>query len=187
MELSNLHRQFLYQEHDVGRAKVEVVTARLSELNTDILIEPYQVRLDAKNVASIVAPYDIILDGCDSFNTRFLLNQECVKQCKPLFSGAVSEWSGQVGVFLGYKKQQPCYQCFCPSIPPENNRKDCSVGGVMGALTSAIGSHMAMQAIKYIAQIGKDSEGELLRYDALKGSFSRSKILKDDHCPTCAE
>ncbi len=186
VELSNLHRQFLYRENDAGRMKAEVATQALLALNPEVNVTPYAKRLEADNVASIVAKYDLVLDGCDNFQTRFLVNQECIKQRKPFISGAVSEWQGQVAVFMGYENEQPCYQCFCPKEPPVNGRVDCSMGGVTGALTSMIGSHMAMEAIRLIAQTGGvEVAGKLMRYDALQARYHTSHIRKDEACAVC--
>lgn len=186
IELSNLHRQFLYHESDVGRAKAQVAAVKLKQLNSDVEIAPYIEKLTQENVASLIADYDIIVDGCDDFQTRFILNDACVNASKTLVSGAVSEWHGQVAVFEGYKRAEPCYQCFCPSEPPVSGRVDCSMAGVTGVLTSLIGSKVAMEVVRYITQAGDASVSRLMRYDGIKNRFSSSLIHKDPKCSVCA-
>ena len=185
IELSNLHRQFLYTENDVGRYKAEVAVKRLLEINSSITIQSHLERLSAENIAKIFSQYDIIIDGCDNFTTRFLVNIECIKQKKILFSGAVSEWQGQVAVFEGYDVNQPCYRCFCPSEPPASGRLDCSVSGVTGALTSIIASHLSMQVIHYITKSGDVLNGKLVRYNGLNHRLLISTIKKDKTCSDC--
>lgn len=186
IELSNLHRQFLYTENDVRRHKAEVAVKHLLKINSSIEIQSYTERLSANNISEILSQYDVIIDGCDNFKTRFLVNAVCVKQRKILFSGAVSEWQGQVAVFEGHRTNQPCYQCFCPSEPPISGRLDCSVAGVTGALTSIIASHLSMQVIHHLAKSGDVLSGKLLRYNGLSHRLLISSIKANPNCQICS-
>lgn len=186
VELSNLHRQTLFRNEDIGHVKAEKAAAVLLQINPDITVDAHPFRLDADNAEKLIAPYDLVIDGCDNFPTRFLVNEMCVKLKRPLISGAVSEWAGQVAVFKAYEKNQPCYQCFCPEIPPRDGQPDCSAGGVLGALTGIIGNLVAMQAIRQLLEIGADEAGNLIRYDARTSKFAKGKIGKDGACGVCA-
>lgn len=185
IDLSNLHRQFLYRESDVGRMKADVTAQYLRALNSSVKIDAYSEKLTSENVKHYISNVDIVVDGCDNFATRFIVNEACVALQKPLFSGAVIEWQGQVAAFAGHEKDQPCYQCFCPSIPPETARVDCSMAGVTGAMTSIVASHLAMMLMKHITASGNQVFGKLHRFLPLADRNLISSIKKDPHCPVC--
>jgi molybdopterin/thiamine biosynthesis adenylyltransferase len=179
IDLSNLQRQVIYASGEVGTAKVEAAAARLESLNPNVTVEPLQVRLDGSNAASIVAGYDLVLDGTDDFATRFCVNAACVAAGKPLVSGAIERWTGQIGVFAG----RPCYQCLVPEIPP--GAETCASVGVIGALAGVIGSMMALEAIKLIVGAGETLTGRLLIYDALSAETRTVRLGADPQCPVC--
>jgi molybdopterin/thiamine biosynthesis adenylyltransferase len=180
VSLSNLQRQVLYGMDDLGRGKALSAGLRLSQLNPEIELEPLAQRLTPSNARALVRPYDIVVDGTDDFETRFAVNVACVAEGKPLVSGAIGRWSGQVGVFPG----RPCYQCLVPDIPPD--AETCSVVGVVGALAGVIGAMMALEAIKLIAGAGDPLTGRLLIYDALDGETRTVRVGADPACPVCA-
>ena len=126
-----------------------------------------------------VADYDFVLDGTDSFATRFAVNAACVAHGKPLVSGAIGRWTGQVGVFAG----RPCYRCLIDAIPPDE--ETCAAVGVVGALAGVVGSMMALEAIKLIVGAGEVLTGRLLIYDALAGESRTVRVGADPHCPVC--
>jgi molybdopterin-synthase adenylyltransferase len=177
--LSNLQRQILYAGADVGRAKVEAAAERLAGLNAHVAIEPIAARLTADNAAALVHPYDLVLDGTDDFATRFAVNAACLAEAKPLVSGAIGRWTGQVGVFAG----RPCYCCLVPDIPPE--AETCATVGVIGALAGVIGAMMALEAIKLIVGAGDSLTGRLLIYDALAAETRTVRVGADPACPAC--
>jgi molybdopterin/thiamine biosynthesis adenylyltransferase len=179
VSLSNLQRQVLYATSDVGRPKVEMAKARLAALNPEIEVEPAPLRVTPANARELVARYDLVLDGTDDFATRFAVSDACVTEGKPLVTGAIGRWTGQVGVFEG----RPCYRCFVPEAPP--NAETCSAVGVIGALAGVIGSMMALEAIKRIAGAGSPLAGRLLIYDALAGETRTVRIGADPDCPAC--
>jgi molybdopterin/thiamine biosynthesis adenylyltransferase len=177
--LSNLQRQILYASADIGRAKVEVAAERLTGLNPHVAIEPIAARLGPDNAAALVRPYDLVLDGTDDFATRFAVNDACLAEGKPLVSGAIGRWTGQVGVFAG----RPCYRCLVPDIPPE--AETCATVGVIGALAGVIGAMMALEAIKLITHAGDSLTGRLLIYDALSAETRTVRVGADPACPAC--
>jgi molybdopterin-synthase adenylyltransferase len=187
VDLSNLQRQVLYGEADVGQAKAIVAVEHLQALNRHVHIEPLPVALDDHNAAELVRGFDLVLDGTDDFATRFATNRACVEQGKVLVSGAIGRWSGQVGVFGAGARRgvSPCYQCLVPEIPPD--AETCARVGVVGALAGVIGSMMALEAIKAITGAGQALDGRLLVYDALEGETRTVKVGPDPACPVCGQ
>jgi molybdopterin/thiamine biosynthesis adenylyltransferase len=177
--LSNLQRQVLYTSGDVGRGKVEAAAERLLALNPDIVIETHGVRLTSANAADLIGAYDLVLDGTDDFATRFAVSDACVKANKPLISGALGRWTGQVGVFSG----KPCYRCLTPEAPPDV--ETCEAVGVIGALAGVIGSMMALETVKLITGAGEALTGRLLIYDALAAESRTVRVGADPACPAC--
>jgi molybdopterin/thiamine biosynthesis adenylyltransferase len=179
VSLSNLQRQVLYSLADVGRDKVLSAGERLSQLNPEIEIEPIPRALTPGNARDLVRGYDLVLDGTDDFATRFAVNAACVAEGKPLVSGAIGRWSGQVGVFAG----RPCYQCLAPEIPPD--AETCAMVGVVGALAGVVGSMMALEAIKVITGAGESLRSRLWIYDGLDGESRTVRLSADPACPVC--
>ncbi len=177
--LSNLQRQILYAGVDVGRAKVEAAAERLAGLNAHVAVEPIAAGLEPENAAALVRPYDLVLDGTDDFATRFAVNDACLAEARPLVSGAIGRWTGQVGIFSG----RPCYRCLVPDIPPE--AETCAAVGVIGALAGVIGAMMALEAIKLIVGAGESLTGRLLIYDALAAETRTVRVGADPSCPAC--
>ena len=177
--LSNLQRQVLFATSDVGKPKTRAAAERLAALNPHVEIIAHPAMLTADNAAGIIADFDLVLDGTDDFDTRFAVNAACVALNKPLVSGAIGRWSGQVGVFEG----QPCYQCLVPETPPD--AETCAVVGVVGALAGVIGSAMALEAIKRITGAGKSLVGRLLLYDGLNAETRVVRVGADPDCPVC--
>lgn len=177
--LSNLQRQVLFATEDIGRLKVEMSAKRLAALNPGVAVEIFARRLTSDSAAELVADFDIVLDGTDDFATRHAVNAACVAAAKPLVSGALGRWSGQVGVFTG----RPCYQCLVPEAPPD--AETCARVGVVGALAGVIGSMAALETIKLITGAGELLEGRLLLYDGLKGQSRTVRVTADPACGVC--
>ncbi|HYG27829.1 MAG TPA: ThiF family adenylyltransferase, partial [Caulobacteraceae bacterium] len=147
--LSNLQRQVIYAAADIGRAKADAAAERLSSLNPGVSIEPFRGRVAAEHIGG----FDLVLDGTDDFATRLVVSDACVAHGKPLVSGAIGRWSGQIGVFAG----KPCYRCLVAEVPPD--AETCEAVGVVGALAGVIGSMMALEAIKLITGAGEPLTG----------------------------
>jgi molybdopterin/thiamine biosynthesis adenylyltransferase len=179
VSLSNLQRQVLFASTDVGKSKTDAAAERLAALNPYVEIEAFPMAIDAGNARGIVGGFDVILDGCDNFPTRFAVSDACVAEGKPLVSGALGRWTGQIGVFAG----KPCYRCLVPETPPD--AETCAAVGVVGALAGVIGSMMALEAIKLITGAGEPLTGRLLLYDALSAETRTVKVGADPECQTC--
>ncbi len=188
--LSNLQRQVLYRSQDVGRGKVMAAGERLVELNPHVAIEPHPAMLDRTNATGLVRRYDLVLDGTDSFATRFAVNAACYSEGKALVSGAIGRWSGQLAVFeAGLTRgrppgaRRPCYRCLVSEAPPD--AETCSAVGVLGALAGVIGSMMALEAVKWITGAGETLSGRLLIYDALSAEIRTVGLPPDPECELC--
>jgi molybdopterin-synthase adenylyltransferase len=179
VSLSNLQRQVLFSTSDAGRLKVEVAARRLPELNPHVDVEAHAVALTQANARDLVAGFDLVLDGTDDFPTRFAVNAACVAERRPLVSGALGRWTGQVGVFEG----RPCYRCLVPEAPPE--AETCAAVGVVGALAGVAGSMMALEAVKRITGAGEPLSGRLWIHDGLSGESRTVRVLADPACPVC--
>lgn len=186
VSLSNLQRQVLFRTVDVDALKVEAGAIALRALNPHCHVEAAPVRLEASNAASLLADAAIVLDGCDSFSTRFAVNAACHEHGVPLVSGAVGRWEGQVGVFAsGLDPAAPCYRCFVPEAPPEV--EPCAAVGVVGALTGVIGAAMALEAIKTLTGAGETLAGRLFLFDGLSMNARTVRLPRDPTCATCGD
>ena len=179
VDLSNLQRQVLYIEDDLNQPKVEAAADRLHALNPHVFVAGFHGAFDEASADELVDGIDLVLDGTDDFVTRFCVNAACVRHGKPLVSGAIGRWTGQVGVF-GAK---PCYRCLVPEIPPD--AETCVAVGVIGALAGVIGSMMALEAVKLITGAGEALTGRLLIYDALAAETRTVRVAGDPDCPVC--
>lgn len=178
--LSNLQRQIAFASGDVGAPKVERAAARIEALNDHVAVEQTKVRIGEHNAREVLAGVDLVLDGTDNFETRFAVNAACRALGATLVSGAVGRWDGQVGVF---KRGGPCYRCLVPAPPPDI--ETCAQVGIVGALVGVIGSVMALEAIKEIADAGESLAGKLFIYDGLAATARTVALPKDPQCPVC--
>ena len=190
VSLSNLQRQVLFTTQDVGRAKTDVATERLGALNPDVQVIAKQVRLDGANAASLIDGAGLVIDGSDSFTTRFHVNEACHRVGVPLVSGAVGRWSAQVSVFKSgltkgkpVKERLPCYRCLVSEMP--ETEETCAMVGVVGPLTGMIGARMALEAVKEITGAAPSMTGKLWLFDGLSGDSRTVKLVADPNCPVC--
>ncbi|MDB5476155.1 MAG: molybdopterin biosynthesis protein [Phenylobacterium sp.] len=179
VDLSNLQRQVLYTEDDIGRPKPEAAVDRLAALNPHIFVAGFHGAFDETTADELISDVALVLDGTDDFATRFCVNAACVRHGKPLVTGAIGRWTGQVGVFAG----RPCYRCLVPEIPPD--AETCSAVGVVGALAGVVGSMMALEAIKLLTGAGEPLTGRLMIYDALAAETRTVRVAADPECPVC--
>lgn len=180
---SNLQRQVLYGQSDIGRPKIEAALERLREINPLIALEAHPTRLGADNAMELVSAYDVVVDGSDNFSTRYLVNDACVLAGKPNVWGAISRFEGQVAIFWG--ERGPCYRCLFPEPPPPGLVPSCAEGGVLGVLPGIIGSLQANEAIKLLAGLGEPLIGRFVIFDALRLRFRELSIDKSSACPVC--
>ncbi len=183
VDISNLQRQILHGTSDVGQSKVVSAKATLNEINPDVEIVMYQQRLSSENVFQLFEDYDLVIDGCDNFPTRYLINDACVMMGKPNIHGSIFQFEGQVTIF--YPGKGPCYRCLYPSPPPPGMAPSCQEAGVFGVLPGIVGSVQAVEAIKVLLEIGDPLIGQLLLFDALGMSFKRMRLHQDSECPIC--
>ena len=188
VERSNLQRQILHTDADVGMAKVDSAEVRLSALNPRVRIEGVRERLDAGNVERLLDGVDLVIDGADNFPARYLLNDACVKLGIPLVYGAVHRFEGQASVFDAgrWRGQAPCYRCLFPEPPPPEAAPNCAEAGVLGVLPGVVGMLQATEAIKLLLGVGEPLRGRLLHFDALGMRFRETRLAADPDCPVCA-
>jgi adenylyltransferase/sulfurtransferase len=192
VDLSNLQRQVLHGQSDIGTAKVESARRRLAGINPEVSVEVHRERLSAANALDIVSRYDLVADGSDNFPTRYLLNDACFLAKRPLISAAIMRFDGQLSTFrahLGHGPEgsaNPCYRCLFGEQPGDP-KQSCSDVGVLGALAGAMGTLQAVEVIKEIAGIGQSLAGRLLLYDALGATFRTIKVRPDPACALCGE
>ena len=186
VDLSNLQRQTLFGESDVGIPKAEAAMHAVARLNPDVKFIPIIQRLDADNAASLLRHSDVIIDGCDNFSTRLIVSDAATQLRIPLVSAAVGQFEGQLSVYRGWEPEQPCYRCLVGE-DPARAEASCAEQGVLGALTGVMGSLAALEAIRALVPFGEDSAGKLLIADLLSLRFRTLSIPADPACPTCSE
>ncbi len=185
VEVSNLQRQILYTEADVGRSKSEAAASRLASMNADVSIHTHDAALSPVNARSILGRYDIVVDATDNFPARYLVSDACVLLGKPDVSGSVLGLEGQVSVYG--TGAGPCYRCVHPEPPPQGLVPTCAEAGVLGALPGIVGSILAVETIKLAAGVGEPLVGRLLILDGLGMRFREVRVSKDPACPACGE
>jgi adenylyltransferase/sulfurtransferase len=182
---SNLQRQIIHGQSDIGKSKAQSAKAKIAEINPYVNVVTHESRLDNSNVMEIFSQYDIIVDGTDNFATRYLVNDACVLLKKPYVWGSIYRFDGQASVF--WAEYGPCYRCLYPEPPPPGMVPSCAEGGVLGVLCATIGSIQTTEAIKVITGVGDAMIGSLIIYDALEMSFRKIKVRKDPNCPLCSD
>jgi adenylyltransferase/sulfurtransferase len=185
VDLTNLQRQVLHGTSGLGMPKVASAAARLHDLNPHVAVEPFAVRLDSTNARDVVRAFDIVVDGSDNFPTRYLVNDACVLERKPLVYGSIFRFDGQVSLF--HPPAGPCYRCLFAEPPAPDAVPSCAEGGVLGVLPGIVGSLQALEAIKWILGKGESLLGRLLLVDALRLRFREIALRRDPACPACGD
>ncbi|MBV9439155.1 MAG: molybdopterin-synthase adenylyltransferase MoeB [Candidatus Eremiobacteraeota bacterium] len=185
VDVTNLQRQILYDDADVGVSKAPRAAERLRALNPQIAIDALPVRFDAANARELVRLADVVVDGSDTFGTRYLVNDACVLEAKPDVHGAIFRFDGQVSIFG--VRGGPCYRCLYPEPPPEGTVPSCAEGGVLGVLAGIVGSLQASEALKVLLGIGTPLVGRLLLVDALDARMREIAIARDPACALCGD
>ena len=185
VDRSNLQRQILHNEERVGMPKVESAKLTLQGLNPDVNVIGYRERVNSENIMRLIADYDIVVDGCDNFPTRYLVNDACVFANKPNVHGSIFQFEGQATVF--HPGKGPCYRCLFPEPPPPGAAPSCAEAGVLGVLPGLVGCVQAVETVKLILGAGNPLVGRLLHFDTLAMEIKQLKLRRDPECPVCGE
>jgi len=185
VDISNLQRQILHANDRVGTPKVESAKKTLEALNPDVKVIPYNAKLTSENIMDIIKDYDLVVDGCDNFPTRYLVNDACVLAGKPNVHGSIFQFEGQATVF--YRGKGPCYRCLYPEPPPAEMAPSCAEAGVLGVLPGLIGVIEALEAIKIILDKGETLVGRLVHFNTLTMEINTLKLRRDPNCPMCGD
>ena len=185
VDRSNLQRQILHNEERVGMPKVESAKLTLQGLNPDVNVIGYRERVNSENIMRLIADYDIVVDGCDNFPTRYLVNDACVFANKPNVHGSIFQFEGQATVF--HPGKGPCYRCLFPEPPPPGAAPSCAEAGVLGVLPGLVGCVQAVETVKLILGAGNPLVGHLLHFDTLAMEIKQLKLRRDPECPVCGE
>ena len=186
---SNLQRQIIHGQSDIGRSKAESARDSVKEINPNVEVILHQTRLDSSNVMEVFAQYDLIVDGTDNFATRYMVNDAAFLLGKPYVWGSIFRFDGQASVFwpTAPGDTAPCYRCLYPEPPPPGMVPSCAEGGVLGVLCASIGAIQTTEAIKLLTGIGEPLVGSLMVYDALDMDYRKIRVRKDPECPLCGK
>jgi adenylyltransferase/sulfurtransferase len=184
VDLTNLQRQILHHNDDVGRSKVESAIETLHSYNPDVKVIPHEEPLTSANAMGIMAGYDIIVNGADNFPARYLINDAAYLSGKPLVDGSILLFDGQATVFV---PGNGCYRCLFPEPPPPGEVPSCAEAGVLGMLPGLVGSIQATETVKLIMGIGESLASRLLLIDALDMEFRTVKVRRNPSCPLCGD
>jgi sulfur-carrier protein adenylyltransferase/sulfurtransferase len=182
---SNLQRQIIHGQSDIGRPKAESARDSIAEINPYVNVQVHTEPLSNDNVLDIFSGYDLIVDGTDNFATRYMVNDACVLLGKPYVWGSIFRFDGQASVF--WAEYGPCYRCLYPDPPPPGMVPSCAEGGVLGVLCASIGSIQVTEAIKLLTGVGESLAGRLMIYDALEMSYRTVRVRKDPECAICGK
>ncbi|CAN5554896.1 molybdopterin-synthase adenylyltransferase MoeB [soil metagenome] len=184
VDLSNLQRQTLFGERDIGNTKVVAAAEAVARLNPGVNVRMVDARIAADNAVALLRGAQVVLDGCDNFSTRLAVADAAHALHIPLVSAAVAQFEGQLAVYRGWEADKPCYRCLVGS-DPDRAEGSCAEAGVLGAMTGVMGSLAALEVIRAIVPFGEDPAGKLLLADALAFRFRTIALLKDPGCPVC--
>lgn len=184
VSLSNLHRQIIFTSANVGRRKVDSAADTARALNPHVHVKTHYERLTRENVLQILKPYRLVIDGSDNFETRYLVNEACVKRETTLISAAITQWEGQISVYKP-SADGPCYACAFPEAPADGLTQTCAEAGVLGPLAGVVGSMMAVEAVKDIARAGRTLLSRLMIYDALEAETRVFELARREDCAVC--
>ena len=185
VSLSNLQRQVLHATERIGDPKTDSAAAALAAVNPGVRVHTHRLRLGAESAAELVAAYDVVLDGSDNFETRYLLNDACLRAGRPLIAAAIGQWEGQLSVYG--LRGGPCFACVFPERPASGLAPSCAEAGVLGALAGVMGALQAAETVKLIVGAGECLSGRLLLYDALWAEFRTIAVPRRPDCPACGD
>ena len=184
VELSNLQRQILFDTKSINKLKVEIAKKKINSINPNVKINIYKKKITNLNINKIIPEYDIVVDGSDNFETKYLINDACIKNKKILISASLNGFEAQIITFKPWIKStnNPCYRCLFPENYKNTNTYNCREGGIIGGLAGTIGSLQSVEVIKEILNIGESLNGKLLIIDLLNGSLKKLKVKKNKKC-----
>jgi molybdopterin/thiamine biosynthesis adenylyltransferase len=185
VSLSNLQRQVLYGEAEIGQPKVEAAEAAASKLNPGVRFNAIQTRIGFDTSAALFDGANVVIDGSDNFATRLVVNDLCLAARVPLVSAAIGQFHGQIGTFTGWENDAPCYRCFVGDAHDPDDCDDCATRGVLGAMCGLMGSFAAMEAIRTLTGFGEEQKGKLHIFDGLKPAMRTVNLPKDVDCRSC--
>jgi adenylyltransferase/sulfurtransferase len=185
VDVSNLQRQILHTNASVGKPKPASAAATIRALNPDVTVVEHNLRLDSSNVLGVIQPYDVIVDGCDNFSTKYLVNDAAVLTGKTVVYGSIFRFEGQASVFK--PGAGPCYRCLFPEPTPSELAASCDEAGVLGVLPGTIGLIQATETLKLLLGAGRSLVGRLLTYDALEASYREFRLRRDPACAVCGD
>jgi len=187
VELSNLQRQILFDQKSINKSKVDVAKKKIYSINSNLKINIYKKKITNLNIDKIISNYDIIVDGSDNFETKYLINDSCIKNKKILISASLNGFEAQITTFKPWIKSMgnPCYRCLFPENYKNTNIPNCRDGGIIGGLAGTIGSFQSVEVIKEILNIGESLNGKLYVIDLLNGNFKKLNIKKNKKCLYC--
>ncbi len=184
VERSNLQRQVIHGDDDVGEPKVASAARFVERLNPDVTVETHATRLDADNAHDLIEPYDVVVDCADNFRTRYVVNDVARIEGIPVVHGAIYKFEGQATTLV---PDGPCYRCLFPEAPEPGTVPDCATTGVLGVLPGTLGCIQATEAVKLLLDAGDPLVGRLLFYDALEMSFETVPYRRNPDCPVCGD
>lgn len=184
VDMSNLHRQILHFDRDLGRPKTQSARRHMEDLNPDVRVVTYQHVLSSENALDIIKDYDVIINGCDNFPTRYLVNDACVLLKRPMVDASILQFEGQATVYL---PGQGCYRCLYPTPPPPGMVPSCAEAGIIGAVAGHLGTLQALEAVKVILNAGSPISNRLLLFDGLAGTYRAVKWRRNPECPVCGD
>jgi adenylyltransferase/sulfurtransferase len=188
VSLSNLQRQIIHTTANIGRSKTDSAAETIAAVNPDVRVVRHNTRLNIDNALELIGSYDVIADGCDNFETRFLINDACHLAKRPLVSAALGQFEGQLATFRSYDAagDKPCYRCIFPAPPPPGSVPSCADGGILGAIAGVMGTLQGVEVLKEILGIGRSLAGSLIIYDALSAEFRKVAVRPDPACALCS-
>lgn len=188
VDITNLQRQIVHGTEDIGRPKVDSARARLESINPEVEIRTYPYRITPANALELIADYDLVLDGCDNFETRYMINDACYFSKTPLVSAALLRFEGQLTTIRAYEDgDAPCYRCIFPNPPAPGMVPRCEQAGIFGAVAGVLGTMQATEALKALLGLGRSLSGRLVLYDAMNSDMRSLKVKRDPGCALCGE
>ncbi len=189
VDLSNLQRQIVHGTENVGEPKVASAMERLEDINPEVTVVTYRERLTTENALALIEAYDLVVDGSDNFTTRYLLNDACYFAKRPLVSGALLRFEGQLSTFRAWEdgENRPCYRCLFPSPPRPDLVARCDQAGIFGAVAGVVGTLQAAEVLKELLGLGDGLSGRLMLYDGLGAGFRSLTVKRDPGCALCGD